>query len=292
LIFHPSGRAVAGFPGSAVGEEIGMSPTDTAATVSTRARDERRHRTNTLLARARQCGPAERRRLLDEVIVSNMAVAKSIARRYRGRGISADDLEQVACLALVRAADRYDPTKADDFLSFAVPTIQGEVKRYFRDHGWVVRPPRAVQEAQALLNQHLVRADGRDHTPAELAEKLDIPVSVVEAALQAQGCFAPVSLDQPRDDDGDGGGERLVAPDSFHEYEAAEARVLLRSLTSQLRPRDRLILYLRFVEGRTQAEIGEELGVTQMQVSRLLTRILGELRRLALHDDAATSDVA
>jgi RNA polymerase sigma-B factor len=275
-----------------VGDEDGMSAIDTVVAASTRARDERRFRSNELLAQATECGPAERRRLLDEVIVSNMPVARSIARRYRGRGVSADDLEQVACLALVRAADRYDPTKADDFLSFAVPTIQGEVKRYFRDHGWVVRPPRAVQEAQAEINQHLVRADGRDHTPAEIADELDIPLSVVEAALQAQGCFAPVSLDQQRED-GEPGGERLVAGDAFHEYEAAEARVLLRSLTRQLRPRDRLILYLRFVEGRTQAEIGEELGVTQMQVSRLLTRILTEMRRLAEHSETAPgSDVA
>jgi RNA polymerase sigma-B factor len=268
-----------------------MSHTDIAGTASTRSRDERRCRTNALLERAKECGPAERSRLLDEVIVSNMTVAKSIARRYRGRGVPAEDLEQVACLALVRAADRYDPTKADDFLTFAVPTIQGEVKRYFRDHGWVVRPPRAVQEAQALINRHLMRADGRDHTPAELAEQLDLPLSVVDAALQAQGCFSPVSLDQPRDD-GEPGGERLVAGDSFQEYEAAEARVLLRSLTRELRPRDRLILYLRFVEGRTQAEIGEELGVTQMQVSRLLTRILDEMRRRAQDSEDATSDVA
>jgi RNA polymerase sigma-B factor len=255
------------------------------ATAPDRTRDERRSHTNRLLAQAHDAVPAERRRLLDEVIVENLSVAKSVARRYRGRGVAVDDLEQVACLALVGAAHRYDPAKAEDFLTFAVPTIQGEVKRYFRDHGWTVRPTRAVQEAQALINREVAHADGRERTPAELAVRLGLPESVVDAALQAQGCFSPVSLDQPLPS-GDAESDRLVSDHSVAEYEAAEARVLLRTLTRQLKPRDRLILYLRFVEGLTQAEIGEELGVTQMQVSRLLSRVLRELRQLAAVDAA------
>ena len=261
-----------------------MSVMVTATNVPGRARDERRSHTNLLLAQARDAAPAERRRLLDEVIVENMPVAKSIAGRYRGRGVGIEDLEQVACLALVGAARRYDPDKAEDFLTFAVPTIQGEVKRYFRDHGWMVRPTRAVQEAQSLINRELAHADGHE-TTAELAERLGIRQSVVDAALQAQGCFAPVSLDSPLPG-GDVEGDRLVAEDAVAEYDAAEARALLQTLTRQLKPRDRLILYLRFVEGLTQAEIGEELGVTQMQVSRLLSRVLGELRQLAAVDAA------
>jgi len=127
--------------------------------------------------------------------------------------------------------------------------------------------------------------DGRERTPAELAVRLGIPQDVVDAAFQAQGCFSPVSLDQQLLG-GDAEGDRLVADGTVAEYEAAEARVLLRTLTRQLKPRDRLILYLRFVEGLTQAEIGEELGVTQMQVSRLLSRVLRELRELAAVDAA------
>ena len=115
-----------------------MSAMVTATPAPGRSRDERRSHTNRLLAQARDAAPAERARLLDEVIVENVPVAKSIASRYRGRGVALDDLEQVACLALVGAARRYDPDKAEDFLTFAVPTIQGEVKRYFRDHGWMV----------------------------------------------------------------------------------------------------------------------------------------------------------
>jgi RNA polymerase sigma-B factor len=249
------------------------------------ARDERRSHTNRLLARARDATPAERARLIDEVIVENLPVAKSIASRYRGRGVAIDDLEQVACLALVGAARRYDPVKAEDFLTFAVPTIQGEVKRYFRDHGWMVRPTRAVQEAQTRINRERRHADGRERTPAELAVQLDIPQDVIDAALQAQGCFSPVSLDQQLPG-GDAESDRLVADDTAAEYDAAEARVLLRTLTRHLKPRDRLILYLRYVEGLTQAEIGEELGVTQMQVSRLLARVLRELRDLATSNAA------
>jgi RNA polymerase sigma-B factor len=256
----------------------------TATNAPGRARDERRSHTNRLLAQARDAAPAERRRLLDEVIVENLSVAKSIAGRYRGRGVATEDLEQVACLALVGAAHRYDPDKAEDFLTFAVPTIQGEVKRYFRDHGWMVRPTRAVQEAQQLINRELAHADGHE-TTAELAGRLGIPQAVVDAAMQAQGCFSPVSLDQPLLG-GEVEGDRLVAEDAVAEYDAAEARVLLQTLTRQLKPRDRLILYLRYVEGLTQAEIGAELGVTQMQVSRLLSRVLRELRELASVDAA------
>lgn len=262
-----------------------MSAMVAAATAAEMSRDERRAHTNHLLARAQGAEPAERERLLDEVIVDNIPVATSIARRYRGRGVASDDLEQVACLALVRAARRYDPAQADDFLTFAVPTIQGEIKRYFRDHGWMVRPTRAVQEAQLLINQTTRRDDGRERTSAELALELGIEQGVVEAAAQAQGCFTPASLDQPLES-GDAAGDRLVASGSSAEFEAAEARVLLGTLTRHLKPRDRLILYLRFVEGLTQAEIGAELGVTQMQVSRLLARVLGRLRELAGSDAA------
>jgi RNA polymerase sigma-B factor len=268
-----------------------MSASNSTIPALTPSRDERHSRTNRLLAQAHAASPTERRRLLDEVIVSNLQVARSVAARYHGRGIPIEDLEQVACMALVGAANRYDPDKADDFLTFAVPTIRGEVKRYFRDHGWVVRPTRAVQEAQSLINRHLAHADGHEHAPAELAEQLGLPLAAVQAALQARGCFAPSSLDQPREN-GEPDGRRLEARGSDADYEAAEARVLLRGLTKQLKPRDRLILYLRFYEGRTQAEIGEELGVTQMQVSRLLTRVLARMRELAVEEALHSPEVA
>jgi RNA polymerase sigma-B factor len=243
-----------------------------------------------LLAEARQAPPAERQRLVDQVVLGNLRVAKSVASRYRDRGIPIEDLEQVACLALVRAANGFDPDKAEDFLSYAVPTIRGEVKRYFRDHGWSVRPPRRIQEVQALIQRSgLAQAEGPAGGPGAIAERLGLEEDEVRDALQAQGCFSPTSLDTPSREDGEPLGHSLVH-DDYAELQAVEARLVLRTLTKELRPRDRLILYLRFVEGRTQAEIGEEIGVTQMQVSRLLARTLDEMRQRLT--DTATWDVA
>jgi RNA polymerase sigma-B factor len=231
-----------------------------------------------MLGEARHAPPAERRRLLDEVTVRNMEVARSIAAKYRSRGIPSEDLEQVAYVALVRAADRFDPEKADDFLTYAVPTIRGEIKRHFRDHGWTVRPPRRIQEVRALINHDRGEPIGATNAPADIAGRIGVKVAEVEDALNAQGCFHPVSLETPLwDGAADTIGGSLVN-DDFDEHAAVEARVILRTLTKQLQPRERLILYLRFVENRNQAEIGEEIGVTQMQVSRLLSRILEKMR--------------
>lgn len=239
---------------------------------------ELRHsKTNRLLIEASQVGPVERQLLIDEVIVANIDVARSIARRYRNRGIATEDLEQVASLALVRAANRFDPSKADDFLTFAVPTIRGEVRRHFRDHGWTVRPPRRIQELQAAINKDAAANAGQDLSDREVALRLGVDVEQVQSARAAHGCFAPASLDTPVHEDGESLVTSLV-DDEYDEHAAVEARVILRSLTQELEPRDRLILYLRFVEGLTQSEIGKELGVTQMQVSRLLSRILRDLR--------------
>jgi RNA polymerase sigma-B factor len=241
------------------------------------AGEDRSAATNRMLLEAQHAAPADRKRLIDEVITRNIEVARSVAGRYRNRGIPIDDLEQVACLALIRAAHRFDPTKADDFLTYAVPTIRGEVKRHFRDHGWVVRPPRRVQEVQALIRQSdLGPDDARPDNPDGLAARLGIDVKDVSEALQAHGCFAPTSLDAPNQV-GEPWSASLV-DDDFDEHEAVEARAILRTLTKELTARERLILYLRFVEGRTQKEIGDEIGVTQMQVSRLLNGILTGMR--------------
>ncbi len=227
-----------------------------------------------MLAEARTAPREQRERAINEVVIANMTVARSVASRYRGRGIPIEDLEQVAYLALVRAASRFDPEKADDFLTYAVPTIRGELKRHFRDHGWMVRPPRRIQEIQAAVSAEFAQADDRDVTSEELAARLGVTPVDIREALQVRSCFHPAPLDTGADLTSPA---RWLAADD-HDQDAAEARVLLVSLVKDLAPRDRLILYLRFYEGRTQSEIGEELGVTQMQVSRLLVRILRDLR--------------
>jgi RNA polymerase sigma-B factor len=252
-------------------------------------RDERGRRTIELLTAADQVTGRARQQLLDEVITANIEVARSIARRYRGRGIPLEDLEQVACLALVQAANRYRPDKADNFLSFAVPTITGEVKRHFRDHGWTVRPPRRIQEVQALLNRDPQQCAGVAESAEKIAGRLGLDPAEVTEALTAQGCFAPTSLDAPPGEDAESGLGADLVDDHYNAWSAVEARTILHTLAKELAPRDRLILYLRFVEDRTQQEIGDELGVTQMQVSRLLSRILSGMRAKL---DLPTADVA
>ena len=241
----------------------------------------RREATQLLLDLASEVETDEARRAYEERVVElNMQVAVEVARRYRARGVALDDLEQVAFLGLVKAVRGFDPSRATDFLSYAVPTIRGEVRRYFRDHGWVVRPPRAVQQAQAritAIESDLCQELGRAPRPSEIAERLDLDFDLVVEALAANGCFAPTSLDSsPLDEDGAGIGDRLGADEGG--FDSAEARVALKPLLAHLDRRERIMLEMRFFQGCTQSEIGAVLGITQMQVSRLLSALLARLR--------------
>ena len=246
-------------------------------------REVRRTETTRLLEQAATATGDERAALLDEVIIINTSVARAIAARYANRGIALEDLEQVAYLALVRAAHKYDGRLAEDFLVYAVPTIRGEVKRYFRDHGWTVRPPRRVQELQA----EVMRLETSD--PAELAETLGVSEAEVTEAQQLKGCFSPLSLDAPVSTESDAAslGELLAGEDP--EHSASEARLMLAPALRALTDRERLIIRLRFVEDLTQEEIGERIGVTQMQVSRLLKKVMTKLRDQLRADEAAAA---
>ncbi|HET9827751.1 MAG TPA: sigma-70 family RNA polymerase sigma factor [Nocardioidaceae bacterium] len=247
-----------------------------------------------LLCRAQRCPPDERRRLIEEVVTANMGVATAIAGRYRTRGIATEDLQQVAYLALVKAAHGYDPEVGHDFLSYAVPTIRGEIKRHFRDLGWMVRPPRRVQELQARISTadaELSQWLGRSPRPSEIAARLGEDPDDVNEALATVGCFTPSSLDRPAGEDGTMtisdllGGEEVALG-------AVEARAMLAPVVRRLSERDRRILLLRFFRGCTQQEIAEDIGVTQMQVSRLLTRIMSDLRTGIEGRSAAVADSA
>jgi RNA polymerase sigma-B factor len=253
-----------------------------AASTRTDDRGYRSDRTAELLDRlGTSLDEEERHRLVDELVVVNLGVAHSIAMRYRNRGISPDDLEQVARLGLVKAAHAFDPARQNDFLAYAVPTIRGEVRKHFRDHGWTVRPPRRIQELQSRIMAaatELTQSLGRSPRPSEIARHLDADVEEIHEALSADGCFSPSSLDRKVSDDENSAalGDLLPADDS--EQDAAEARLMLAPVVRQLSERDQLILHLRFFKGWTQDEIAKEIGVTQMHVSRLLSRILQELR--------------
>jgi len=229
--------------------------------------------------------PEERRRLLDELVTLNLPVADSLAQRYSARGLPIEDLVQEARLALVRVVESFRPEYGHDFLSYAVPSILGALRKQFRDSGWTVRPPRRIQEAQQAINQSrsdLLQQLGREPRVSELAETLNLDEETVIEALSADGCYTPASLDRPvgGESDGDAGARTLgsVLGSEDPDFASCEARVVLRPLLARLEDRDRTVLKLRFVDGLTQREVGEAIGVTQMQVSRILSRIFETLR--------------
>jgi RNA polymerase sigma-B factor len=234
-----------------------------------------------LVQRAGSTNEEERQSLLEQAIELNLGIAHSIASRFRGRGVESDDLDQVAYLGLLKAARSYRPDTETPFLAYAVPTIRGEVKRYFRDCSWTVRIPRRLQELQgsiAAARPQLVQDLQRDPTLEELAEAIGVEVGDVEAAIAADGCFSVLSLDRPMDGESTASLADTIADEEDSAFEQTEAVAVLEPVLNGLSPRERKILELRFVEGHTQADIGAEIGVSQMQVSRLLRGILDRLR--------------
>jgi RNA polymerase sigma-B factor len=216
--------------------------------------------------------------LRDRLVERFLPLSSGVARRFTRRGEPRDDLEQVAALALVKAVDRFDPTRDVAFETYAVRSIAGELKRHFRDRAWSVRPPRRIQERCLELNRALeerTQALGRAPTIRELAEACATTEDDVIEALDAAESYWTVSLDLPTPD-GETMGVHIGGDD--HELEAVERRVTLVEHLAVLAPRDREIVRLRFVDGLTQSEIAERVGLSQMHVSRLLRGALTELR--------------
>lgn len=240
---------------------------------------ERARRTDEAVAGLRAgTTPAGRQRLVDDLIEANVGVARSMAARYRNRGIDLDDLEQVALLGLTKAAQRFDADAGHDFLSYAVPTVRGELRRHFRDSGWMIRPPRRVQELQARIGgaQDLLLAElGRSARPSEIADHVGVGIDDVLEALSADGCFRPASIDTTA---GDGTTIADALGWDDRGLESLEARLVLDTAVAGLSERERRILQWRFVDEHTQQEIADHVGLTQAQVSRILTRILTRLR--------------
>ena len=223
----------------------------------------------------------------DELVRRFMPLAAQLARRYANSREPLDDLLQVASLGLVTAVDRYEAGRGYAFSSFAVPTILGELKRHFRDVGWAVHVPRALQEltlrARSEVDE-LTRKLGRSPTHAEVADSLGEPVESVIEALEAATAHQAVSLDAPRrsgdSDEGDTAWHEHLGMEE-EGYDRAEWRGALKRGIDALPERDRLIVSLRFDEELTQSEIAERIGVSQMHVSRLLRRALERLRVVA-----------
>ena len=239
-----------------------------------------RQRGDAILLDRRAAGDPRAR---EELIERFLPLARSIARRYEHSGEPLEDLVQVASMALVKAVDRYDVSRGHAFSSYAVPTIAGELKRHFRDRSWTVRPPRDLQEltikverASGELWQQLDRAP----TVAELAQAVGRDEEQVLDALHARMARGRLSLDGPTgDEDQPALQDRLGSVDAG--FAQAESRATLDALLATIAPRDCEVIRLRFEEDMTQAEIGELLGVSQMQISRIMRQTLQQLRHVA-----------
>ena len=223
------------------------------------------------------------RRLRDRIVQRCLPVADNIAYRYRGRGESLDDLQQVARLGLINAVTRFDVAVGAEFLSYAVPTIMGEIRRHFRDHGWSVRVPRRLKELQTQINAATSDLSQRLHrapTATELAEELGIDRQEIVEALIAGGGYATRSTDGPSYADDEPGAATIVSTLGTLDHQLAHVddRESLRPLIMALPDRERTILALRFFEGLTQSQIAARIGVSQMQVSRLLGQTLTHFR--------------
>ena len=222
----------------------------------------------------------------DQLIEAHLGLAEYLARRFANRGEPLDDLVQVASLGLVKAVERFDPERGLEFTTFATPTIVGELKRHFRDKGWAVRVPRRVQELHLRVTrvvEDLSLELGRSPTIAEIAHRSGTTEDEVLEAMDAGSAYRSASLDAGGSDPDDERGQGLLATlgENDPELARAERRAALGPLISSLPEREQVMLYLRFYEGLTQSEIAKRLGISQMHVSRLLSRSLQQLRELA-----------
>jgi RNA polymerase sigma-B factor len=222
--------------------------------------------------------------LRDQLVTAHLGLAAYLARRFANRGQPLEDLVQVASLGLLKAVDRFDPGLGIEFSTYATTTIVGELKRHLRDRGWAVRAPRRMQELYLTLSQvvdTLGQELGRSPNIAELAAEVQASEEDVLEALEAGQAYRFASLDAPRaESEGpETLGERLGEEDA--ELARADERATLDPLLRQLPARQRQVVHLRFFEGLTQSEIARRLGISQMQVSRLLTRSVAQLRSFA-----------
>ena len=247
------------------------------------SREDRR-----LLIRYHEQGDASAR---EELVERFLPLARQLARRYQRQNEPLDDLMQVASMGLVKAIDRFDPARGTAFSTYAVPTILGELKRYFRDSGWAVHVPRGMQERVMKLDQasqELHRKLGRSPSAGELAAELGLTSEEVLEAMEAASAYDAISLEEQRGSDQRDSQEPTYA-DALgadeERYELVEYGATIAPTMKALSERERLILHLRFVEDLTQSEIADRIGVSQMHVSRLIRRALARLRAVARERD-------
>ena len=256
-----------------------MAITETSFTFSRQqvSREDLATRTHDLLVAAETAGPAQRERIIREVVTSHLWLAETLARRFMHRGEDQEDLIQVACAGLVEACQRFDPHQGS-FIGFAVPTITGVLKRHFRDFGWVVRPPRPTQELASTIWRRwptLVQQMGSLPRSQDLADELGEPVRAVQQARFASLGYSASSIDLAISR-----GSCFCSNETEEDIDRAEARMIIDKALADLDEDERRLIWLRFYEQRSQAEIAEEIGTTQMQVSRVLSRLMIKMRSI------------
>src|SRR3954451_18562989 len=248
-------------------------------------RIEDARRQNTLLFGVFRDGDASERDRLDArdgLVSLHLPLVEHCARRFRNRGEPFEDLVQVGTIGLIKSIDRFDLDRRVEFSTYATPTIIGEIKRHFRDKGWTIRVPRRLQELRMQISAttaDLTQALGRSPTPRELADALGCSVEEIVEGIESGNAYSTLSLDAT-DDSGDDGGVSMLEMMGLddEELEQIEIRESIKPLLEALPSREKRILLLRFFNHKTQSEIADEIGVSQMHVSRLLSRTLAQLR--------------
>lgn len=238
-----------------------------------------KEKTRELFRRFKEEGDMDAR---EKLVMSHLNLVRFIANKFKNRGEPIDDLIQVGYLGLLKAIDRFDPSRGLEFTTFATPTIMGEIKRHFRDKGWSVRVPRRLQELSAKVNQAtdtLTSQLQRSPTIAEIADYLDATVDEVLEAMESSSAYSSVSLEAPSgadDDDTPSVIDRYATEDSDLVF--TDDRIIIEEALASFSPRERDVIEMRFLKGMTQIEIAEKLGISQVQVSRLLRRTLKKIQ--------------
>ncbi|WP_183094477.1 RNA polymerase sigma factor SigF [Nocardioides stalactiti] len=235
-----------------------------------------------VIFRDEDASAAERDTARDALVRLHLPLVEHCARRFRNRGEPYEDLVQVGTIGLIKAVDRFDTERGVEFSTYATPTIIGEIKRYFRDKGWAIRVPRRLQELRMQISTataELTQSLGRSPTPREIAERIGCSVEEIVEGLESSNAYATLSLDA-NDGSEDGGAPSMLDTLGIDDaaLEQVEIRESVKPLLEGLPPREKQILLLRFFKNMTQSQIAAEIGVSQMHVSRLLSRTLEQLR--------------
>src|SRR3954447_25573898 len=257
---------------------------DSGALEAARRLEGAREQNALLFERFRDDSSVEAARLQarDGLVALHLPLVEHCARRFRNRGEPFEDLVQVGTIGLIKSIDRFELDRGVEFSTYATPTIIGEIKRYFRDKGWAIRVPRRLQELRMQITSttaELTQTLGRSPTPRELAEVIGCSVEQIVEGIESNNAYSTLSLDAT-DDGGEDGGPSMVEIMGLEdeEFEQIEIRESIKPLLEALPSREKRILLLRFFKNKTQSEIADEIGVSQMHVSRLLSRTLAQLR--------------